>query len=77
MLLFLEQVYTWDPRKMDEKLSEIDLDSASGVLMAFVDEDTNMLYLGGKGDGAPCVVLHILTNQFFAFILDSQVHFDK
>eukprot|EP00667_Euglena_gracilis_P008583 EG_transcript_8691 len=45
------QVYTWDPRKMDEKLSEMDLDSASGVLMAFVDEDTNMLYLGGKGDG--------------------------
>eukprot|EP00668_Euglena_longa_P029104 GGOE01036447.1.p1 GENE.GGOE01036447.1~~GGOE01036447.1.p1 ORF type:complete len:451 (-),score=92.81 GGOE01036447.1:220-1572(-) len=45
------QVFTWDPRKMDQKLGEIDLDNASGVLMAFVDEDTNMLYLGGKGDG--------------------------
>jgi len=45
------QVFTFDPRKMDERLSEMDLDSSSGVMMAFVDEDTSLVYLGGKGDG--------------------------
>ena len=36
---------------MDEKVQEVELDTASGVMMMFFDEDTNMLYLGGKGDG--------------------------
>jgi coronin-1B/1C/6 len=45
------QIYLFDPRKMDEKYHEVELDNASGVMMMFYDEDTNMLYLGGKGDG--------------------------
>jgi hypothetical protein len=45
------QVYVHDPRKFDTKLYEMELDNQSGVMMTFYDEDLNMLWLGGKGDG--------------------------
>merc|ERR1712048_159396 len=41
----------WDPKKMDACLHTEEIDSASGVMMPFYDEDTSMLYVGGKGDG--------------------------
>jgi len=45
------QVFLYDPRKFDTQYYEFELDNQSGVMMTFYDEDTNMLYLGGKGDG--------------------------
>ncbi len=41
----------WDPRKLEAPVFQHDLDTQSGVLMAFVDEDTGLVFLGGKGDG--------------------------
>jgi len=41
----------WDPRNLSAKLSNVIVDSASGMLMPFWDGDVNMLYLAGKGDG--------------------------
>jgi len=41
----------WDSRDFSKKLSNQNVDSASGLLMPFYDEDTKILFLGGKGDG--------------------------
>jgi len=41
----------WDPRDMTKRLTTQNVDSASGLLMPFYDEDTKILFLGGKGDG--------------------------
>jgi len=41
----------WDVRNLSTKLAGNSVDSASGLLMPFYDEDTKVLFLGGKGDG--------------------------
>lgn len=41
----------WDARNLSNKLVSQSVDSASGLLMPFYDEDTKILFLGGKGDG--------------------------
>jgi len=41
----------WDLKDMSKPLSKSMVDSASGLLMPFFDNDTSMLYLVGKGDG--------------------------
>lgn len=41
----------WDLRDTSKKLKKVEIDTASGVIFPFYDEDTKMLYLGGKGDG--------------------------
>jgi WD40 repeat protein len=41
----------WDPRNLSARLASQSVDSASGLLMPFYDEDTRVLFLGGKGDG--------------------------
>jgi len=41
----------WDPKDMTKPLVRNSIDSASGLLLPFYDSDTNILYLGGKGDG--------------------------
>jgi len=47
-----DREYTiWDSKNMSNKLSTQSIDTASGLLMPFYDEDTKMLFLGGKGDG--------------------------
>lgn len=45
------QFKVWDPRNTAKELKKIDIDQAAGVIMPFYDEDTQMLYLAGKGDG--------------------------
>ncbi len=47
------EMKVWDPRSGGaEPLAKIDLDSASGVVLPFYDNDTNMVYLVAKGDSA-------------------------
>lgn len=41
----------WDPRDLSKPLQDVEIDVASGILMPFYDEDTNVLFLAGKGDG--------------------------
>jgi len=41
----------WDSRNLGNKLAHQTVDSASGLLIPFYDEDTKVLFLGGKGDG--------------------------
>jgi coronin-1B/1C/6 len=41
----------WDPRKFDTPVGAHDLDQSAGVLMPFWDDDSSVLYVGGKGDG--------------------------
>lgn len=41
----------WDPRNLAAPLKSVDLDQAAGVIMPFFDDDSNILFLAGKGDG--------------------------
>jgi len=41
----------WDPKDLSKPLNRTNIDSASGVIMPFYDNDTNVLFLAGKGDG--------------------------
>jgi len=41
----------WDPKDMSKPLLKQQVDSASGLLMPFFDNDTNVLFVAGKGDG--------------------------
>ena len=41
----------WDPRSTDKPIHHTNVDSASGVIAPFYDEDSHMIYLAGKGDG--------------------------
>jgi len=59
------QVKLWDPRQLDQALSVVDIDQASGALMPFYDDDMKMLYLAGKGDA----------NVRFYEIADGEAHF--
>jgi len=41
----------FDPRKIEEQVTRAGIDQAAGVLMPFYDEDSELLFLAGKGDG--------------------------
>jgi len=45
------QFSIWEPRKLGEALRTENIDTAAGILMPFYDNDCNVLYLAGKGDG--------------------------
>jgi len=45
------QFCIWDSRNMSEPVKTENLDTMSGGLMPFFDNDTKMVYLAGKGDG--------------------------
>ena len=45
------QLYTYDSKDLSKKLKTENIDTASGILMPFYDQDSSMLYLAGKGDG--------------------------
>jgi coronin-1B/1C/6 len=42
----------WDPKKLDEPLLPyVSVDNSAGVLAPFYDEDSDLIFLAGKGDG--------------------------
>eukprot|EP00499_Haloplacidia_sp_CaronLabIsolate_P001712 CAMPEP_0196780620 /NCGR_PEP_ID=MMETSP1104-20130614/8206_1 /TAXON_ID=33652 /ORGANISM="Cafeteria sp., Strain Caron Lab Isolate" /LENGTH=438 /DNA_ID=CAMNT_0042150833 /DNA_START=33 /DNA_END=1349 /DNA_ORIENTATION=+ len=45
------QLKFWDVRALDTPLKSMDIDTAAGVIFPFFDEDSNVLFLAGKGDG--------------------------
>jgi coronin-1B/1C/6 len=45
------QYSLWDPRSLKDPLKTENIDTAAGILMPFYDNDTNILFLAGKGDG--------------------------
>jgi coronin-1B/1C/6 len=47
----MRQFKIWDPRNTSTHLKQMDVDQAAGVIMPFYDNDTQILYLAGKGDG--------------------------
>ncbi|RNF17373.1 putative coronin [Trypanosoma conorhini] len=46
------QVMVWDARNMVSPVHTEDLDRVSCVMLPFFDEDTNLLYVGSRGDGS-------------------------
>jgi len=45
------QFCLWDPRNLSKAIHTTNVDTASGILMPFYDNDTSCLFLAGKGDG--------------------------
>ena len=45
------QYSIWDPKDLSKPLVHTNIDTSSGILMPFFDNDTNVLFLAGKGDG--------------------------
>jgi len=45
------EVKVWDLKNLDKPLHTEKIDTAAGVLMPLYDQDTNVIYLAGKGDG--------------------------
>ncbi|KAJ2719876.1 Coronin-like protein crn1 [Coemansia sp. Benny D115] len=45
------QLYLWDATNLAKPLSTRNIDMSAGMLMPFYDPRTQILYLGGKGDG--------------------------
>jgi len=45
------QFTIWDPRSLTTPLHTENIDTSAGILMPFFDNDTNVLFLAGKGDG--------------------------
>jgi hypothetical protein len=41
----------WDPANLSAPVGQATIDSSSGVIMPFYDDDTCVLFLAGKGDG--------------------------
>lgn len=41
----------WDPKNMSAPLLKQNLDNAAGVIIPFYDEDSDLLFFAGKGDG--------------------------
>jgi WD40 repeat protein len=41
----------YDPRKFESAICIQNLDSAAGIIMPFYDEDSDILFMAGKGDG--------------------------
>jgi len=44
------QYYLWDTNDLSKALKEENIDTSSGIMMPFFDEDSNMVYIAGKGD---------------------------
>jgi len=45
------EMILWDSKNMEAPLFKQNLDNAAGILMPFYDEDSDVLFLAGKGDG--------------------------
>jgi coronin-1B/1C/6 len=45
------QYSIWDPKNLAAPLKSENIDTSSGLMMPFYDNDTSVLYLAGKGDG--------------------------
>jgi len=45
------QYAIWDPANLSKPVSSENVDTASGLFMPFYDNDSNIVFLAGKGDG--------------------------
>jgi len=62
------QFKIWDVRDITKPLCEENIDSGSGQLMPFWDEDTSILYLAGRGDGNIRYYEFVDEEPYFYFI---------
>lgn len=45
------QLFLWDQKNLEKPVYKLNVDTSSGQFMTWFDDDTNMLWVGGKGDG--------------------------
>ncbi|KAJ2080465.1 Coronin-like protein crn1 [Coemansia sp. RSA 988] len=45
------EVFLWNAASLEEPINRMKIDMSAGMLMPFYDPSTNVLYVGGKGDG--------------------------
>jgi len=48
----MREFKVFDTKKMDTPLTVQNLDNSAGIIMPFYDEDSDLMFLAGKGDGA-------------------------
>jgi hypothetical protein len=48
----MRQAMVWDVRNLVKPICTEEIDNASTVMAPFYDEDTNLLYISGRGDGS-------------------------
>ncbi|RHY68824.1 hypothetical protein DYB30_008095 [Aphanomyces astaci] len=44
------ELMLWDVRKLDKAMARERMDTGTGLLMPIFDQDTNLLFVGGRGD---------------------------
>lgn len=42
------QLFLWDAKNLKEPIKQESIDTSSGILMPFYDNDTKLLFLAGK-----------------------------
>lgn len=57
------QLFIYDTKNFANPIVQENIDTSSGVLMPFYDNDTRMIYLAGKGDG---------NIRYYEFVDDNQ-----
>ncbi|ORX77678.1 DUF1900-domain-containing protein, partial [Anaeromyces robustus] len=57
------QLFVYDTKNFSTPIVQENIDTSSGVLMPFYDNDTRMIYLAGKGDG---------NIRYYEFVDDNQ-----
>ncbi|XP_070554407.1 coronin-7-like [Ptychodera flava] len=65
------QYYLWDTRNIGQRLSSESVDSSTGTLMPFFDDDTNMLFLAGKGD---CTIRFLELTENSPYLTQASVY---
>jgi len=48
----MREFKVFDIKKMDAELTSQNIDNCAGIVMPFYDEDSDLVFLAGKGDGA-------------------------
>ena len=57
------QLFVYDTKSFGTPIVQENIDTSSGVLMPFYDNDTRMIYIAGKGDG---------NIRYYEFVDDNQ-----
>jgi len=62
------QVFVYDSKNFSSPIVQENIDTSSGVLMPFYDNDTRMIYIAGKGDGNIRYYEYVDDNQQLYFL---------
>lgn len=62
----VRQIFLFDEKKLDKPVHTMDIDQSAGVILPYYDNDNNILYASGKGDGN--IRYYEITNEGIFFL---------